>query len=48
MSSTQDVVLSAAILNLLKKKDKKKKRTRKNAKKRLHIFMDESKLASFG
>jgi hypothetical protein len=47
MSSTREVVLGAAALNTLtrKYKKKKKKRTGRNAKKRLHIFLDENKKA---
>jgi hypothetical protein len=49
MSSTQGVVLGAAALNTPRTSNKKKKkRTCKSAKKRLHIFMDHSKLAFNG
>jgi hypothetical protein len=47
MSSTQDVVLSAAALNTLERKDKRKKKKRMS-KKRLYIFLDDSKLAFNG
>jgi hypothetical protein len=42
------MVLGAAALTTLGKKYKKKKRTRRNANKRLHIFLDESKKGFFG
>lgn len=46
MSLAQEVVLGAVALNTLTRKyKKKKKRTRRNAKKRLHIFLDENKNA---
>lgn len=39
--------MGAVALTTLEKKYKKKKRTRRNAKKRLHIFLDESKKGFF-
>jgi hypothetical protein len=50
MISTQDLVLGAATWNKSKRKDKRpyKKRTWRIGKKRLHIFLDESKLAFNG
>jgi hypothetical protein len=46
---TQEVVLGAAALNTLRRKDKKKKKgTGRPTKKKLHIFMDHSKLAFNG
>jgi hypothetical protein len=49
MSSTGDVVLGAAACSRGTTEDKKRKRrTRRIAKKRLHIFMDHTKLAFNG
>jgi hypothetical protein len=47
MTSTQDLVLGAVARKTPKRKDnrKKKQRTSRIGKKRLHIFLDESKLA---
>jgi hypothetical protein len=47
MSSTQDLVLGATARKMHKRKDKRqrKKRMGRIGKKRLHIFLDESKLA---
>ena len=47
MSSTQDLVLGATARKTYKRKDKRqrKKRTGRIGKKRLHIFVDENKLA---
>jgi hypothetical protein len=43
MSIAREVVLGATAWNMPPKKYKKKKRTRRHAKKRLHIYIDESK-----
>ena len=49
MSLAREVVLGTAALNTPRRKDKKKKKIiGRNAKKVLHIFMDESKLAFLG
>jgi hypothetical protein len=50
MSSTQDLVLGATACKMRKRKDKrqKKKIMGKIGKKKLHIFLDESKLAFNG
>jgi hypothetical protein len=49
MSSTGDIVLDATTCTTGKSEEKKKKkRTGRIAKKRLHIFMDHSKLAFNG